>query len=145
MELLSYSEFNLKKLAKKLLKNQNLLEFLEACENGEIPQIQIQRIESSESYVAIATNSGNPESEVFKTSDPFIALVSLVIKDTKFTTADQILEAMYINSQTVTYSVLPGNRKMTKRELEDRYNMSYPDFTQEGTVKMTNSPIVKTM
>ena len=152
MEIKSFQEFNEKdslsnseilKIAKRVIKNSEISDFLTECKEGVHTQIQIQSTESVKSYLGIATNGGDPFSEVFNVSDARIALLGIVIMNTRMTKATEILNVISITSHALEYIVFPGNKKLSDSELQSRYNLNkeeYKEFRSRGM----GTPISKT-
>jgi hypothetical protein len=130
-------------IARRLLRdNKQLRDMAEECKNGQHSKIQIRFTQGSKSYVGVATNSRNPVSAVFKTESPSAALVAMVISNTGQTDASEIIGTLRVKDMMVEYAIFPGTRKLSQRELIDKYNMSYSDYGEYIPV-FIGSPVIK--
>lgn len=130
-------------MARRLLRdNSKIKAIAEECKNGHHSKIQVQFTQGAKSYVGVATNSRNPVSAVFKTADPNEALIAMVIANTARIEPDEIVGILRVKDLMVEYAVFPGIRKLTSRELIDKYNMSYSDYGEYVPV-FIGSPIIK--
>ena len=108
-------------------KYEELRNVLQDCVDGKYAKINIIETAGADSYVTVATNSGVPYSEVFNTTDPKIALLSIVIDNTEKTNHKEIMQYLQVEDSLVQYSVFPGNRKMTDEEMEAKFSALYDD------------------
>lgn len=146
---LDYDEFLLESkttscldLASKLMEKPRLKQILQDCVDGIHPKIQITPIQGTTSYVAVAMNSGVPESAVFKTSDPRKALLAMIILNTGKRDPEEIISIIGVNDVLVEYSVFPGTRKLSDEEMKARYNLTYSEFAEFLPI-FTVTPIIK--
>lgn len=146
----SYDEFILEsktsealEKAKGLMKShKELMQVLVRCQAGEYTKIQMQTMQGAKSYVAVATNSGSPESRLFKTSDPKKALLAMIIASTGVTDSSEIIGMIEVKDSMTEYGVFPGERKMTHDEMKAKYNVSY-DSHADVLPMFVGTPISK--
>lgn len=129
-------------LASKLMDNSRMKQILQDCVDGIHPKIQITPIQGTASYVAVAMNSGVPESAVFKTSDPKKALLAMIILNTGKKDLEEIISIINVNDVLIEYSVFPGTKKLSDEEMKARYNLTYSDFAEFLPI-FTGTPVIK--
>ena len=129
--------------AKHLIsKNKELSKVLDECVDGVYSKIQVVLTQGAKSYVAVATNSGYPDSSLFITPDPKKALLAMIIKNTGQEDPDELIGMIKVRDVLVEYSVFAGNRKLTHSEMKAKYNLMYSDFASYLPI-LVGTPIVK--
>lgn len=148
MKILSYVDFinestsNIEK-AEMLLRDKELTLLMQKCEAGENVSIQIIRTEGATSYIGVALNDGEPVASVFHVSDPILAMVAIIIKNTKSDNIDTVKKEVKRQNQLLRYSVYPGKHTPTAKEVADRFNIRYGDFSNDNLPWMISTPINK--
>ena len=127
--------------AEKISKTKELSDILNGCEEGKFPQIHVSVTSGADSYVGIAFNDGSPFSELYKTTDPKVALTAIVMKNIGKTDPDYIISVLKETSDFLTYSVFPGNRKMSPAEISKMFNFDLKVSPGDAIPFYTSTPI----
>jgi hypothetical protein len=130
-------------LAEKLLSDTDLKEVLIDCEEGKYPQVQIAITPGAKSYVGVALNDGSSISEVYKTENPRVALLALVMKNTGKQTPEEIASVLTVKDVFLHYAIFAGDKPMSQREVADRYNFLYNIDPSDAIGVFTTTPIKK--
>jgi hypothetical protein len=144
---LNYSEFiNESKderisLAKSLASQKHLAEVLNNCEEGKHKSVQINITPGASSYVGVALNDGETFSEVYPVSDPKVALVALVMKNTGRKDPKEISNILTVDDEILNYAVFAGDRAMTHKEVIDKYNFGYKIPAGDAVPIYTSTPV----
>ena len=142
LEFITEGNDNLINTAEKFSKSDILKDVLIDCQEGKYQHIQVlPSTMYTKSFVGVAFNDGNAVSEVFNTEDPKVALVAIIIKNTGSKDIDRIERILTIKDSILNYAVLPGNKIMSKTEIENRFNFQYkmPEDSIQGL--LTSTPI----
>ena len=124
-------------------RDKEIADILNDCEEGVHPSIQIVPTAGATSYIAIALNDGYPVAEVYTTADPQRALLALVMKNINSEKPDRIKYELSDDAPLLQYSVFAGERKPTLKEVADRFNFKYADFSSDALAFYTSTPISK--
>jgi hypothetical protein len=149
--MLNYSQFLnesskntlLKTAADILTQDTEMAELLNDCEEGMYTAVQIVPTAGAKEYIAVALNNGYPTADVYNTSDPKIALLAHVMNNIKKVNREFIMGQLKDKSQLLQYSVFAGNEKPTLKEIADRFNFNYADFSGDALAFYTSTPISK--
>ena len=149
--MLNYDEFVNENKIQDLLKiagdlqnsNKEIAGILNDCEEGKHTSVQIVPTPGATSYIAVALNNGYPMAEVYTTSDPQRALLALVMKNINSEKPEKIKYELTDNAPLLQYSVFGGDRKPTLKEVADRFNFKYGDFSSDALAFYTSTPISK--
>jgi hypothetical protein len=128
-------------LAEKLSKNDHLSGVLNDCEEGKFPHVQIVVTSGASSYIGIAFNDGFPVTDVYKTTDPKVALTSIVVKNTNRKDPESIASILKASSDFLTYSVFAGDRKMTRDEISRMFNYDIKISPGDAVPFYTSTPL----
>jgi hypothetical protein len=129
--------------AEKAAQSDHLKELLNDCEEGKYPAVQVIPTPGADSYIAVAMGD-NLLSDVFLTDDPKVALTAVVMKNLKTEDPKRVAEVIRNKEGLLQYSVFAGDRKPTKKEIMDRFNVRYSDDVGNMTAYLTSTPIRKT-
>jgi hypothetical protein len=149
--MLNYNEFLNENKSADLLKiagdlqnsDTELADTLNDCEEGVNPAIQIVPTAGATSYIAVALNDGYPLADVYSTSDPQRALLAHIMKNINSDKLDRIKYELSENAPLLKYSVFAGDRKPSLKEVADRFNFKYADFSSDALAFYTSTPISK--
>lgn len=140
----STSKANIIDKARELVSNSFLKSVLLDCINGKLPSVQVTFSESVKSYVAVSINVEKLFSEVYYTEDPKVALVAMIIEDTGKELPEEIANVLTTNNNGhLRYTVFPGTRKMSPREIANKYNFKYDISPGDAVPFYTSTPIKK--
>jgi hypothetical protein len=149
--MLNYDQFlnenekqNFLKQAGDILdQDAEMAEILNDCEEGKYTAVQILPTPGTKRYVAVAINDGYPVADIYQTSDPKRALLALLIKNLRISSREAIIGELTSNSQVLQYSVFASDKKPTLKEIADRFNFNYADFSGDALAFYTSTPISK--
>lgn len=127
--------------AKELVNDEKLKVVLNDCLEGKYPSVQVVPTPGADSYVGVALNDGAPLSEIFHTSDPVVALVAIVIRNTNKEDVESIKSELTLSGEFLNYSVFAGERPMTAGEIAKRFNFSYKVPAGDAVPFFTSTPI----
>ena len=96
----------------------------------------------AKSYVGVAINDGNSVSEVYKTSDPRLALLSIIMKNIDKEDIDSVIDIIRFQDSHLNYTVFSGNRKMTPEQVAAKYNLA-GGLAASQMAPFVNTPISK--
>lgn len=132
--------------ASELAASKELAEKLAECSEGKYPNVQIVDTPGADSYVGVAINDGASFSEVYKVSDPRVALVAIVMKNTGKDDTKSIIDEITSEDHSILrYSVFGGNKVMDPKEIAARFNLDIYKVPNGDTVSYcTSTPIRKT-
>jgi len=139
-EFLNESKENELALAEKFSKEDKFKSMSDKCKEGMHPHISITETHDADSYTTVALNDGSPISEVYKTKDPVVALIAIIIKNTGRKKSDEILSIIETDDPLLAYSVFPGDHKLTDDQIANRFNFSKPD---NNVSFYTSTPVIK--
>jgi len=134
---------NAERIHKLIIKNSELSEVLNKAIEGFYSHIQVIVTEGVTSYVGVALNDGESISEVYKTADPKVALVSIIIKNSGRKDVENLISLITTEDNYLAYSVFPGNRPMSQQEVADRFNFDYKVPPGDAVPFYTSTPIKK--
>lgn len=149
--MLNYEEFLNENRSQDLLKiagdlqsrDKEIAEILNDCEEGTNPAIQIVPTAGATSYVAVALNDGYPLADVYTTTDPQRALMAHIMKNVNSEKPDRIKYELLKDAPLLKYSVFAGDNKPSLKEVADRFNFKYADFSSDALAFYTSTPISK--
>lgn len=132
----------LKKASEIIARDTGVSELLQRCEEGFYSSVQVVPTAGAESYIAIALNDGYPIAEVYSTTEPLRALLAHVFLNTAQINRKLIFSELQEHS-LLKYSVFAGDRKPSLKEVADRFNYNYADFSSDALAFYTSTPISK--
>ena len=146
---LSYTEFiresaeNRIFQAEKVARDPQLAKILNDCEEGKHVHVALNVTPGADSYVGVAINDGTSTSEVYKTSDPKVALIAIIMKNTSRTSPEEIASILKTKDDFLNYTVFAGDRAMTQEEVAKKYNSEFKISPGVASQFFTSTPIKK--
>lgn len=129
-------------IAKKMIENKQMSQALQDCIDGKFVHIRVMITPEAKSYVGVAINDGNSISEVYKTSDPRLALLSIIMKNIDKEDIDSVIDIIRFQDSHLNYTVFSGNRKMTPEQVAAKYNLA-GGLSASLMAPFVNTPISK--
>ena len=129
--------------AKKLANNKQLAKVLNECEEGIYTWISVIRTRGAKSYVGVALNDGNAISYVYDISDPRVALVALILDNSKNNNPEEIISMLTNKDELLNYAIFAGNKSLSPEEISKRFNFQFKTSATDNTVMRTNTPVIK--
>ena len=129
-------------IAKKMIENKQMSQALQDCIDGKFVHIRIMITPEAKSYVGVAINDGNSISEVYKTSDPRIALLCIIMKNIGKDDIDSVIDIIRFEDSYLNYAIFSGNKKMTPEQVAAKYNLA-GGLTPAQLAPFVNTPINK--
>lgn len=128
-------------LARKFAVDSEMKPVLDNCLEGVYSHISVIDTHGAKSFVAVALNDGAPICEVYNVSDPRIALLAIIIKNTQRDELEEVKSIIETHDSQLNYSVFGGDKKLTTEEILNRYNFKKPDNVVPPFI--TDTPITK--
>ena len=144
---LDYEDFLLESIddnlfhATKIATHHIIKKALADCLIGKYPHIQVHSTTGATSYIGVAFHDGSSISDVYKTEDPGIALVAIIMKGSELDNPHKIAKELTMGDGFVNYEVYPGNKAPTQMEVANRFNAAYKNSPGDNISMVTSTPI----